>query len=77
VPLTGRQARLRTTEPPAAEQAPDGEAQSAREVVSLVEAPGERAPRVQRHRDDGIGPVEDLVSRRSHQRGQRLGQEPS
>jgi hypothetical protein len=54
-PHRGGQTGLRWTVPPAPQDAPDRRTQLARQIVGLIESALERADRMQRHGNDGVG----------------------
>jgi hypothetical protein len=56
--------------PAAAQHPPDWQTEAARQVVGLIEAALQGAPRMQRHRHDGISAAEDVSAGRPHQGGQ-------
>jgi hypothetical protein len=53
------------------------EIQTLRQRIRLVEAAAQPSPRMQRHRDDEVGPVEKCGTVRADQRGERRGERPT
>jgi hypothetical protein len=66
-----RQTGLRAPAATTAQDPPHGQTQLLRQVVSLIESTPELAPRVQRHRHDGVGILEQVDAGLSHHHAKR------
>src|SRR4029453_11558140 len=70
-----RKARLGRAVAPAPERAPNGSSKLTREIVGRIDPAAERPNRMERHRDDGVGVIEDIDAGQTHHPAEWFGEQ--